>query len=63
MKDEGYAMLIDIATKCGLLGGSTKEDLLIEYDIIPIVRIAGIAVSPVIHQSSHFPCPISVRLN
>ncbi|KAG2201824.1 hypothetical protein INT47_004381 [Mucor saturninus] len=59
MRDEGYAMLIDIATKCGLLGDTNKEDLLIQYDIIPTVRIAGIAISPVIHQSSHFPCPIS----
>ncbi|KAF1801607.1 hypothetical protein V8B55DRAFT_1571592 [Mucor lusitanicus] len=59
MKDEGYAMLTDIASKCGLLGGSNKEDLYIEYDLIPTIRIAGIAISPTIHQSSHFPCPIS----
>ncbi|KAI8090442.1 hypothetical protein BDF21DRAFT_411286 [Thamnidium elegans] len=60
IKDEGYAMLIDIATKCGLLGGES-QDLTIDYDLIPTVRIAGIAISPVIHQSSHFPCPISVK--
>ncbi|GAN05229.1 conserved hypothetical protein [Mucor ambiguus] len=58
-KDEGYAMLTDIASKCGLLGGSSKQDLYIEYDLIPTIRIAGIAISPTIHQSSHFPCPIS----
>ncbi|KAK4513799.1 uncharacterized protein ATC70_005805 [Mucor velutinosus] len=59
MKDEGYAMLTDIASKCGLLGGSNKEDLYIQYDLIPTIRIAGIAISPTIYQSSHFPCPIS----
>ncbi|KAL7323626.1 hypothetical protein PS15p_210250 [Mucor circinelloides] len=59
IKDEGYAMLTDIASKCGLLGGSSKEDLYIEYDLIPTIRIAGIAISPTIRQSSHFPCPIS----
>lgn len=63
MKDEGYAMLTDIASKCGLLGGSNKEDLYIEYDLIPTIRIAGIAISPTIHQSSHFPCPISVSIS
>jgi hypothetical protein len=55
-------MLSDIVTKCGLTGGS-KEDLYINYDLIPTVRIAGIAISPVIHQSSHFPCPIGVSIN
>jgi hypothetical protein len=53
-------MLSDVATKCGLLGGTAKEDLYIEYDLIPTVRIAGIAISPAIRQSSHFPCPITV---
>ncbi|KAI8643327.1 hypothetical protein BD408DRAFT_318801, partial [Parasitella parasitica] len=62
IKDEGYAMLTDIASKCGLLGGSDKEDLYIEYDIVPTIRIAGIAISPTIHQSSYFPCPISVSI-
>lgn len=62
IKDEGFAMLTDIASKCGLLGGSEKEDLYIEYDLIPTIRIAGIAISPTIRQSSHFPCPISVSV-
>ncbi|CEP07553.1 hypothetical protein [Parasitella parasitica] len=59
INDEGYTMLLDIASKCGLLGGSDKEDLYIEYDLIPTIRIAGIAISPILRQSSHFPCPIS----
>lgn len=58
-KDEGYAMLMDISQKCGLLGGA-KQDLTIDYDLIPTVRIAGIGISPVIRQSSSFACPISV---
>lgn len=61
LRDEGFAMLSDIVTKCGLTGGS-KEDLFINYDLKPTVRIAGIAISPVIHQSSHFPCPITVSI-
>lgn len=55
-------MLTDIASKCGLLGGSDKEDLYIEYDLIPTIRIAGIAISPTLRQSSHFPCPITVSI-
>jgi hypothetical protein len=53
-------MLSDIASKCGLLGHSTKEDLYVQYDLIPTIRVAGIAIAPTIHESSHFPCPISV---
>jgi hypothetical protein len=53
-------MLSDIAKKCGLLGDSLKEDIYVEYDLIPTIRIAGIAISPVLRQSSRFPCPISV---
>ncbi|KAI9481534.1 MAG: hypothetical protein EXX96DRAFT_567078 [Benjaminiella poitrasii] len=58
-KDGNFAMLTDIVSKCGLLEPSKKEDLYIEYDLIPTIRIAGIGISPVVHQSSHFPCPIS----
>lgn len=55
-------MLTDIASKCGLLGSSDKEDLYIQYDLIPTIKIAGIVISPTIRQSSHFPCPISVSV-
>ncbi|KAI9354662.1 hypothetical protein BD770DRAFT_473901 [Pilaira anomala] len=58
-KDEGYRMLTDIATKCGLLGGTSKEDLVIDYDLIPTVRIASFVIAPIIRQSSRFPCPVS----
>lgn len=54
-------MLMDIAQKCGLLGGQ-KQDLTIEYDLVPTVRIAGIGISPIIHQSSNFACPITVSI-
>lgn len=53
-------MLTDIATKCGLLGGTSKEDLVIDYDLIPTVRIASVVIAPIIRQSSRFPCPVSV---
>ena len=52
-------MLKDILNKCGSEKGSV-QDLQINYDVIPVLRIAGIAISPTIHQSTHFPCPISV---
>ncbi|KAI7899882.1 uncharacterized protein BX663DRAFT_576396 [Cokeromyces recurvatus] len=59
LKDEGFIILTDIATKCGLLNELKKEDLYVEYDLISTMKIAGISVSSISYQSLYVPCPIS----
>lgn len=54
----GASMMADIATKCGLLGG-TSSDITINYKLIVTVDIIGIKISPSIDESATFPCPIS----
>ncbi|KAI8371485.1 uncharacterized protein BYT42DRAFT_580421 [Radiomyces spectabilis] len=57
--DDRYKGIItDLLGKCGLMGGE-KQSIKVDYDIIPTVRIIGIAISPTISQSSTFPCPIN----
>ncbi|CAO3600123.1 unnamed protein product [Absidia cylindrospora] len=56
--DPGYAILFDMMTKCGLLGVPQKQDITVNYDLKPTVRVIGVPVSPTIRQSASFPCPI-----
>jgi hypothetical protein len=58
--DPNFAILLDIMTKCGLLGSSQKEDIRVNYDLKPTVRVIGVPISFTIHQSTTFPCPIQV---
>ncbi|KAJ2958847.1 hypothetical protein NQZ79_g5593 [Umbelopsis isabellina] len=57
-QSNGASMLADIATKCGILGG-TPSDITINYKLIVTVDILGIKISPAIDESATFPCPIS----
>jgi hypothetical protein len=59
--DTNNAMLTDIATKCGLLGG-TKQSLTINYKINLAVKVLFITVHPSVSSSANFDCPISVRV-
>ncbi|KAI8377549.1 uncharacterized protein BYT42DRAFT_570676 [Radiomyces spectabilis] len=56
--DGDQAMLLDISSKCGLLGGE-KRDLSIIYDLTPRIRVFGFAFAITIRQNANFPCPIS----
>ncbi|KAI7863235.1 hypothetical protein BDF14DRAFT_1845988 [Spinellus fusiger] len=56
--DQG--MLVDIASKCGLLGGR-KQDITIHYDLTPVVRVWGFPFSVTIRDKTRFPCPIKVE--
>ncbi|KAI8393819.1 uncharacterized protein BYT42DRAFT_19640 [Radiomyces spectabilis] len=47
----------DILTKCGLVGGE-RQDLTIDYDVKPTVRIVGIPISITLSNKASFPCPI-----
>jgi hypothetical protein len=57
--DTNNAMLTDIATKCGLLGG-TKQPLTINYKINLAVKVLFITVHPTVSSSANFDCPITV---
>ncbi|KAG2187372.1 hypothetical protein INT44_005058, partial [Umbelopsis vinacea] len=56
--DTNNAMLTDIATKCGLLGGS-KQPLTINYKINLAVKVLFITVHPTVSSSANFDCPIT----
>ncbi|KAH8555303.1 hypothetical protein BGW37DRAFT_132418 [Umbelopsis sp. PMI_123] len=59
--DLNSAMLEDIATKCGLLGG-TKQPLTINYKINLAVKVLFITVHPSVSSSASFDCPIEVKV-
>ncbi|KAI8328247.1 hypothetical protein BC941DRAFT_363984 [Chlamydoabsidia padenii] len=59
--DPGHAILFDMMTRCGLLASSQQQNLLVYYDLKPTVRVIGVPISPTIHQSASFPCPIQVQ--
>ncbi|ORY99385.1 hypothetical protein BCR43DRAFT_436002 [Syncephalastrum racemosum] len=61
--DSNQKMILDIMTKCGLNGDpSQKQDLTIDYDITPTVRVVGFPISITLRKSANFPCPIEVSL-
>ncbi|KAI7849544.1 hypothetical protein BDC45DRAFT_520212 [Circinella umbellata] len=52
------AIVTDLMAKCGLTGGQSQQ-LTIDYDVTPTIRIAGIPISPKISNSANFDCPVS----
>ncbi|KAK7467246.1 hypothetical protein VKT23_004303 [Stygiomarasmius scandens] len=56
--DPNYAVLLDMATKCGVLGG-TKSDLTINYKISIGLRILIVNISPSVSNSFSISCPLS----
>jgi hypothetical protein len=58
--DKDQAILSDIATKCGLLGGQ-KEQLTVNYQIRLAVKVLFVTVHPTVTSSASFDCPIQVR--
>lgn len=45
-EDPNFAIVKDIATKCGFLGSTTKEDLTIDYTITLGLKILSSVISP-----------------
>ncbi|KAI8344140.1 hypothetical protein BC941DRAFT_337234, partial [Chlamydoabsidia padenii] len=56
--DPGFSILLDIMTKCGLLGSSQKQDIRLNYDLRPTIRVIGIPISFTIHRFTSIPCPL-----
>ncbi|RUS12830.1 hypothetical protein BC937DRAFT_86898, partial [Endogone sp. FLAS-F59071] len=56
-QDTDQAVLTDIATKCGLLGGQ-KTPLTVDYDLTLSLKILFITISPTISETATFDCPI-----
>ncbi|KIK57692.1 hypothetical protein GYMLUDRAFT_45857 [Collybiopsis luxurians FD-317 M1] len=54
--DPNYAILIDMAKKCGVLGGS-QADLTVDYKIQVDVRILVVTISPTVSNSFSISCP------
>ncbi|KAJ3796939.1 hypothetical protein GGU11DRAFT_828263 [Lentinula aff. detonsa] len=54
--DPNYAILLDMASKCGILGGS-QSDITIDYNIKVDLKIIFIPVSPTISNSFSISCP------
>jgi hypothetical protein len=61
--DPGYAILFDMMTRCGFLGPPHQQDIQVNYDLKPTVRVVGVPVSPTIHQTASFPCPVQVKVS
>ncbi|KAJ3744800.1 hypothetical protein DFH05DRAFT_1397748 [Lentinula detonsa] len=54
--DPNYAILLDMASKCGILGGS-QSDITIDYSIKVDLKVILIPVSPTISNSFSISCP------
>ena len=52
------AIVTDLMTKCGLTGGQSQQ-LKIDYEVTPTIRIAGIPISPKISNNANFDCPVT----
>ncbi|CAG8559249.1 14129_t:CDS:10, partial [Racocetra persica] len=55
--DPGFSILLDIATKCGLTGGS-KSKLSIDYTLTLSFNVLFIPVSPSFQKTANIDCPI-----
>lgn len=53
------SMLADIASKCGLLGG-TKQDITVNYDLALTLKVGVIPITITLPEKANFPCPIDV---
>jgi len=56
--DPSYAILINMAQKCGLLGES-QEDLTVDYKITVDIKILVVSISPTISNSFSLSCPFN----
>jgi len=55
--DSGGQVIVDLATKCGVNGG-TKTNINVNYKITLGIRILLFTISPVISNQFNFPCPL-----
>jgi len=56
--DPNDKILVDIATKCGVIG-SSKSDITIDYEITLGLHLGLINISPSISNSMSFACPLT----
>ncbi|CAK5277661.1 unnamed protein product [Mycena citricolor] len=56
--DPNSKILLDLATKCGVLPGATSQ-LTVDYKITLALRILFVTVSPTISNSFTFACPLT----
>ncbi|KAF9475838.1 hypothetical protein BDN70DRAFT_923702 [Pholiota conissans] len=57
--DTGNAVILDIASKCGVNGSGQKQNIVVNYKITLGIRILLITISPVVSNQFNFPCPLS----
>ncbi|KJA27383.1 hypothetical protein HYPSUDRAFT_931062 [Hypholoma sublateritium FD-334 SS-4] len=57
--DTGSKVILDIAEKCGVTAGSTKQNIVVNYKITLGIRILVVTISPVISNQFSFACPLS----
>ncbi|CAO3628311.1 unnamed protein product [Cunninghamella blakesleeana] len=55
--EDSNGMLLDIVNKCGLTGYPI-EDITVNYDLTPTVKVFGYPLSVTIPRQLNFPCPI-----
>jgi len=56
--DPGFAILFDIAQKCGLTGGGEKQKLEIDYKLTLTIKILLITINPSFNRKAMIDCPI-----
>ncbi|CAG8614457.1 14614_t:CDS:10 [Rhizophagus irregularis] len=56
--DPGFAILFDIAQKCGLTGGGEKQKLEIDYKLTLTIKILLITINPSLDRKAMIDCPI-----
>jgi len=59
--DPGGKILIDIATKCGFVPGSAKQQLKLNYSLTLAIQILFVTISPPIDGQASFDCPFSLN--
>jgi len=59
--DPGFAILMDIAQKCGLAGNKQKEKLEINYKLTLTYKILFITINPSFDRNAMIDCPIKVN--
>jgi hypothetical protein len=58
--DPGFAILFDIAQKCGLTEGSAKQKLEIDYKLTLTVKVLLVNINPSFDRKAMIDCPIKV---
>jgi len=56
--DPNNKILVDIATKCGFIGG-TSSPITVDYKITLALKVLFITISPVVSNTLSFACPLS----